>query len=95
MYVIFGTDNEAANPAAPGASKNIHSGPTRTVMAISDDDANTFHFLYDLSKGPGAKFIKTTIAPGGIHLHLGDAGGTANEAHAAVLRAQEGRELRP
>ena len=60
MYVIFGTDNEAANSAS--GAKNIHSGPTRTVMAVSDDDANTFRFLYDFSKGPGAKFIKATIA---------------------------------
>ena len=64
MYVVFGTDNQAANPTAPGAPKNLHSGPTRTVLAVSDDDANTFRYLYDFSKGPGAKFIKTTIALG-------------------------------
>lgn len=62
MYVIFGTDNEAANPEAPGAAKNLHSGPTRAVMAVSNDDASTFHFLYDFSRGPSAKFIKTTIS---------------------------------
>src|SRR5271169_4200824 len=64
MFVIFGADNEAANPSATGASKNFHSGPMRTVVAVSDDDASTFHFLYDFSKRPGAKFIKTTIARG-------------------------------
>jgi hypothetical protein len=34
------------------------------VMAVSDDDANTFHFLYNFSKEPGARFINTAIAAG-------------------------------
>ncbi len=62
MYVIFGTDNPYANPPTPGAAKSLDNAPTRTVMAVSDDDAQTFHYLYDFSKGPGAKFINTAIA---------------------------------
>jgi hypothetical protein len=63
IYVIFGTDNPYSNPP-PGRPKNIDSGPLRTVMAESDDDAATFHYLYDFSKGPDARFIFTAIAPG-------------------------------
>jgi Domain of unknown function (DUF4185) len=64
MYVIFGTDNPYANPTTPGAPKNLSSGPTRTVVAVSNDDAKTFHYLYDFSAGPNARFINTAIAPG-------------------------------
>ena len=49
MYVIFATDHTGAFS-------------TRTVVGESDDDANTFHYLYDFSKGPGAKFINVAIA---------------------------------
>jgi hypothetical protein len=68
MYVIFGTDNPYSNPAPP-APKNLGAGPTRTVVGVSDDNANTFRYLYDFSKGPcpnceGAKFIYTAIARG-------------------------------
>lgn len=68
MYVIFGTDNPFANPTPP-TLQNLDAGPTRTVMGVSDDDGNTFHYLYDFSKGPcpnceGAKFIYTAIARG-------------------------------
>jgi hypothetical protein len=38
------------------------AAPTRPVVAVSDDDANTFHYLDDFSKGPGAKFINTAIS---------------------------------
>jgi len=51
MYVIFATDLTAVFA-------------TRTVMAESDDNANSFHFLYDFSKGPDAKFINVAIAQG-------------------------------
>src|SRR5579863_9824041 len=68
MFVIFGTDNPYSNPTPP-APQNLDAGPTRTVMGVSDDDGNTFHYLYDFSKGPctnceGAKFIYTAIAFG-------------------------------
>jgi len=62
MYVIFGTDNILSNP--PGGPRKPAGGPTRTVMAASDDDARTFHYLYDVSKGPGAKFIYGSMARG-------------------------------
>jgi hypothetical protein len=68
MYVIFGTDNPYSNPTPP-TPQNLAAGPTRTVMGVSDDDGNTFHYLYDFSRGPctnceGAKFIYTAIARG-------------------------------
>ncbi|HUI89666.1 MAG TPA: DUF4185 domain-containing protein [Anaerolineales bacterium] len=52
MYVLFATDH-----AAPGFA-------TRTVVGESDDDAKTFHYLYDFSKGAEAKFINVAIAVG-------------------------------
>ncbi len=52
MYVIFATDR-----VAPGFA-------TRTVVGESDDGANTFHYLYDFSKGTDAKFINVAIASG-------------------------------
>jgi len=62
MYVIFGTDNILSNP--PGGPRKPNGGPPRTVMALSDDDASTFHYLYDISKGPAAKFICGSMARG-------------------------------
>ena len=60
MYVIFGTDNptDTASPPEPLGY------PARTVVGVSDDDAVTFHFLYNFSREPGAKFINTAIAAG-------------------------------
>ena len=60
MYVLFGTDNpiDTVSPPAPLGY------PARSVFAVSDDDANTFHYLYSLSREPGAKFINTAIARG-------------------------------
>jgi hypothetical protein len=63
MYAIFGTDNPYSNPP-PGQAKILEAFATRTVMAVSSDDARTFRYLYDFSKGPDAKFIFTAIAPG-------------------------------
>ena len=51
MYVIFATDH-------------VGAFSTRTVVGESDDEANTFHYLYDFSKGPDAKFINVAIANG-------------------------------
>ncbi len=60
MFVIFGTDNpiDTVTPPAPLGH------PRRTVLAVSDDDASTFHYLYNFSKEPAAKFIGTAIAKG-------------------------------
>ena len=46
-------------------------------MAVSDDDADTFRYLYDFSKGPSAKFINTAIArePDGFVYFWGTQGG--------------------
>ena len=60
MYVIFGTDNPTDTVGPPGPL----GYPARTVMTVSDDDANTFHFLYNFSKEPGARFINTAISRG-------------------------------
>ena len=60
MYVLFGTDNPIDTVSPPEPLGH----PARTVLAVSDDDANTFHFLYNFSKEPGAKFIGTAIAVG-------------------------------
>ena len=62
MYVIFGTDNFLSNP--PGGPSMSNGGATRTVVAVSDDSANTFHYLYNFSTAPGAKFIFAGIAVG-------------------------------
>lgn len=76
MYVLFGTDNFYSNPPYLSPSplngvQNLRAGPTRTVVGVSDDDANTFRQLYDFStsdltgKHPyDAKFIYTAIAGG-------------------------------
>jgi hypothetical protein len=75
MYVIFATDH----PAIPAGESNNNVGfSTRTVVGESDDDANTFHYLYDFSKGPDAKFINVAVAQGqdGYLYFWGTQGGT-------------------
>jgi len=64
MFVVFGTDNNVAMPALGNLGF-----ATRSVMAVSDDDGNTYHYLYDLSAPPcfrcdGAKFVNVAIANG-------------------------------
>jgi hypothetical protein len=49
MFVIFGTDNYVY---PPGPSPDHLGFATRTVIGVSDDDGNTFHYLYDFSKPP-------------------------------------------
>jgi len=60
MYVIFGTDNFLSNPT--GGTSAPNGGATRTVVAVSTDSAKTFHYLYNFSVAPGAKFIFSAIA---------------------------------
>ncbi len=88
MYVVFGTDNptDTAKPPAPLGY------PTRTVVAVSDDDAVTFRYLYDFSKGPcfgcaGAKFINIAIArgPDGYLYFWGTQGGELYRKSAPYL----------
>lgn len=62
MFAMFGTDNFRSNPV--GAPPSPDGAATRSVMAVSDDSARTFHFLYNFSVAPGAKFIMTAIAHG-------------------------------
>jgi O-glycosyl hydrolase len=62
MYVMFMTDNFVY---PPGPSKKTGIGmSTRLVLAVSNDDGNTFHYLYDLSKGPDGKFVNAAVAHG-------------------------------
>jgi uncharacterized protein (TIGR03437 family) len=61
MFVIFATDSNRAT-VAKGFS-------TRSVVAVSDDDGNTYHYLYDLSVPScalcsGAKFVNVSIGAG-------------------------------
>lgn len=60
IYVLFGTDNYLSNP--PGGTSSPSGGATRSIVAVSTDSAKTFHFLYNFSRAPGAKFIMTAIA---------------------------------
>jgi hypothetical protein len=61
MYVFFGTHN----PVYPPGPTQGHVGfATRSVVGVSDDDGQTFHNLYDFSKGPAAKFINIAAAQG-------------------------------
>jgi hypothetical protein len=81
MFVIFGTDNYLYLTPTPPTRGNLGYS-TRTVVGVSDDDANTFHFLYNFSKptnpgGSDAKFINTAIAEGqdGLIYFWGTEGG--------------------
>lgn len=91
MYVIFGTDNPrgTARPPEPLGY------PTRTVVAVSDDDANTFHFLYDFSKGANAKFINTAIAGGkdGYLYFWGTQGGEMYRKSAPYLARMRAEDI--
>jgi hypothetical protein len=60
MYIIFGTDNPIDTVSPPAQLGH----PRSTVLAVSDDDASTFHFLYYFSREPEAKFISAAIAMG-------------------------------
>ncbi len=79
MYVIFATDNNNLMPV----TGNLGSS-TRSVMATSTDNGNTYHYLYDFSAPPcvrcdGAKFVFVAIANGqgdGYIYFWGTAGGT-------------------
>ncbi|MDE3088980.1 MAG: DUF4185 domain-containing protein [Chloroflexota bacterium] len=84
MYVIFATDNYAY---PPGPTKGHLGFSTRTVVGVSDDDGNTFHYVYDFSKGPDAKFINVAIAQGqdGYLYFWGTRGGTLYRKSAPFL----------
>lgn len=60
MYLLFMTDNPVY--PSPGPTKNNLRMSTRSVLAVSDDDGQTFHYVYDFSKGPGARFIEDAVA---------------------------------
>jgi len=86
MFVIFGTDNPTHDARPPGPL----GFSTRTVVGVSDDDAGTFHYLYDFSKGPGAKFINTTIARSSDgYLYFWGSQGGALYGHSAVFFARK------
>jgi hypothetical protein len=62
LYVFFATDNPVYLTGTP--SPGNLGRPTRSVVGVSDDDGNTFHYAYDFSKGPRAKFITVAAAQG-------------------------------
>lgn len=81
MFGIFLTDNYVY--PTPGPARGALGLGTRAAVGVSDDDANTWHYLYDLSKptAPGvsdAKFINDAIAqaPDGYLYIWGTYGGT-------------------
>jgi hypothetical protein len=86
-YVLFGTDNYLPTP---DPANNLLGYSTRTVMAVSDDDASTFHFLYDFSSGSDAKFVNVAIAraPDGYLYFWGTQGGRLYR-HSAVYFARK------
>lgn len=60
-FVIFATDSNGANSSHPFA--------TRSVLAVSDDDGNTYQSLYDFSTPScafcsGARFVNAAINNG-------------------------------
>jgi uncharacterized protein (TIGR03437 family) len=70
MFVMFATDKNS-------------TFSTRSVMAVSDDDGVTYHYLYDFStpsctRCDGAKFVNVAIVGGtdGYIYFWGSAGGT-------------------
>jgi uncharacterized protein (TIGR03437 family) len=79
VYVVFATDNNNLTPVTGNLGNS-----TRSVMAVSSDDGNTYHYLYDLSAPPcvrcdGAKFVFVAMANGegdGFVYFWGAAGGT-------------------
>jgi len=93
MYVVFGTDNYVY--PTPGPKPGALGAPTRSVVGVSDDDAKTFHYLYDLSSGSGAKFIYTTIAQGdsGYLYFWGTQGGTRYRQSAPYFARKQGGSM--
>jgi len=87
MFVVGATDNDVVNPT-PG---NLGQ-PTRTVMAVSDDNGQTYHYLYDVSTPPcprcdGAKFVNLALGMGtdGYLCFFGTQGGTTSDMSAVFL----------
>jgi Domain of unknown function (DUF4185) len=62
LVVFFATDNPVYLTTGP--SKGNLGFATRSVVGVSDDDGNTFHYSYDFSQGPGAKFVEVAPAQG-------------------------------
>jgi hypothetical protein len=90
MYVIFGTDNFASNPAGQPAHPN--GGPTRTVMTSAIDDAQTlqFRYLYDLSSGPDGKFTFVATGPDGRYTDIwGTQAAETEYRHSSVYFARK------
>jgi len=91
MFVVFGTDNNVANPTIGNLGFS-----TRSVLAVSDDDGNTYHYLYDLSAPScsgceGANFINVAIANGLAdgYLYFRGSQGGAGYRHSSVFLARK------
>jgi uncharacterized protein (TIGR03437 family) len=91
MFVVFGTDNNVANPTIGNLGF-----ATRSVLGVSDDEGNTYHYLYDLSAPPcsgceGAKFVNVAIAnePSDGYLYFWGSEGGAGYRHSSVFLARK------
>jgi hypothetical protein len=75
LYVFFTTDNPNAQQSGPSNGNTVVG--TRSVVAVSDDDGQTFRYLYDFSQGPKARFVAVTAAaaPDGYLYFWGTQGG--------------------
>ena len=78
MFVIFGTDNYVTVPVTGNLG-----APTRSALGVSDDNGNSYQYLYDFSAPPcsrcnGAKFVNVAIVSwtDGYLYFWGSAGGT-------------------
>jgi uncharacterized protein (TIGR03437 family) len=88
MFVVFGTDNNVAAPTVGNLGFS-----TRSVVGVSDDDGNTYRYLYDLSAPPctgcdGARFVNVAIASGisdGYLYFWGSQGGTGYRQSSVFL----------
>jgi hypothetical protein len=91
MYVLFGTDNPTGTARPPGPL----GYPTRTAMAVSDDDGNTFRYLYDFSAPPEMKFIDVAIAqgPDGYLYFWGTQGGDLHRRSAVYFARKRGEQI--
>src|SRR5262249_17397821 len=82
MFVIFATDKN-----------DVFS--TRSVMAVSDDDGVSYHYLYDFSAPScsgcdGAKFVNVAITPGtDSNLYFWGSGGGTGYRRSPVYLARK------
>ncbi|HYW47382.1 MAG TPA: DUF4185 domain-containing protein [Bryobacteraceae bacterium] len=94
MFVIFATDDNRA--MSPGGDTGFS---TRSVLAVSDDDGNTYHYLYDFSAPScafcnGARFVNVAIGSGASslkdgYLYFWGSGGGTGYRNSSVFLARK------